>query len=138
MLSILADPRRTRCLAYTERDMRRLSSLIAIFVLLAAAAPSLACVTAEAMSREQSACCRVMHGKCGEMAKQGCCRTALHTGERPELTATAPATGVHWAVLAWLPPTLPLLQRATLAIVWAPDAHAPPGALAARTPILRI
>ena len=63
--------------------MRRLSSIAAILLLLTAAAPVMACLTSVAMSHEESACCRAMHGQCGHMEKMGCCQTEVRTDESP-------------------------------------------------------
>lgn len=118
--------------------MRRLASLVAIFLLLSTVSPALACVTNRAMSHEESACCRIMHSKCGQMVKQGCCRMELRTGDRPQLLANAPQTNVHWAVVARLGsvttpdrPISPLLLHTSIE-------HAPPGLVTAKIAVLRI
>ncbi len=90
--------------------VRRLASFVAIFILLSTAAPLLACMTGRTMNHEESACCRSMHGNCGDMAKMGCCKTEVKTDESPQLATVAPATNVHFAVIAWLTPLLPHLQ----------------------------
>ena len=65
--------------------MRRLASIVAILLLLAAAAPVMACMTSVVMSREESAYCRAMHGQCGGMTKMGCCRMEIRTDETPQI-----------------------------------------------------
>ncbi len=118
--------------------MRRLTSILAILLLLITAAPVLACVTGAAMSHEESACCRAMHGQCGEMAKQGCCRTEVRTDNTPQIAATSPAVSVHWICVAHLP-SLPSPARLAVPTVWhVPDEHSPPGLLTAKTTVLRI
>jgi hypothetical protein len=118
--------------------MRRFASFVAIFLLLATVSPALACVTDRAMSHEESACCRTMHNKCGQMVKQGCCRMELRTGERPQLLATAPHTDVHWAVVARLASSAIPDRTIALSLLQSPAEHAPPGLLTAKIAILRI
>jgi hypothetical protein len=118
--------------------MKRIASIVALLLLLSAAAPVMACMTGSAMSHEESACCRAMHGNCGEMAKKGCCRTEVRTDEHPQIATTAPSIELHWAVIDWLMPesvgvrTIPSLSLDT------PDEHSPPGLLIAKTAVLRI
>ena len=118
--------------------MRRLASFVAIFILLSTAAPLLACMTGRTMNQEESVCCRSMHGNCGYMAKMGCCKTEVKTDESPQLAAVAPATNVHFAVIAWLTPLLPPLQTIPHSLFQSPDEHSPPGLLTAQTSVLRI
>ena len=118
--------------------MRRLASIVAILLLLAAAAPVMACVTSVVMSREESACCRAMHGQCGQMEKMGCCRTEVRTDETPQIAATSPATDVQWVCVAHVS-TLPIPLYLAASTVWSvPDEHSPPGLLTAQTTVLRI
>lgn len=117
--------------------MRRLISLVAVLLLLASAAPVMACVTNLAMSHEESACCRSMHGQCGEMAKQGCCQTVVHN-DSPQLATEFASPAVHWTVLTLIhslpmPVTLDDPTRQTLSAE-----HSPPGLLIAQTAVLRI
>lgn len=117
--------------------MRRLISFVAVLLLLASAAPVMACVTNLAMSQTESACCRSMHGQCGEMAKMGCCRTVVHN-DSPQVATETATLAVHWAVLA-LANTLPTpvtLDNPARQISLAE--HSPPGLLIARTTVLRI
>jgi hypothetical protein len=119
--------------------MRRLASLVAIFLLLATVAPALACVTDRAMSQEESVCCRTMHNKCGQMVRQGgCCRMELRTSERPQLLATAPHTDVHWAVIARLGSIAIPDRMIAQSRLQTPADHAPPGLLSAKIAVLRI
>jgi hypothetical protein len=57
--------------------MRRIASIVALFLLLFAATPILACMMGSTMNREESTPCRTVHGKCGEMTKTGCSRTEV-------------------------------------------------------------
>jgi len=117
--------------------MRRLISLVSVLLLLASAAPVMACVTNLAMSHEESACCRSMHGQCGEMAKQGCCQTVVHN-DSPQLATELAAPAVHWTVVAEmhsLPPPV-MLDNPSRQLFLAE--HSPPGLLIARTTVLRI
>jgi hypothetical protein len=118
--------------------MRRLISIVAIFLLLTTVAPVLACVTGGAMSREESACCRSMHGRCGGMAKMGCCRTEIRTDEIPQIAAVSPATDIHWVSVAQLVPLADPVQTIEPALWQVPIEHSPPGLLTAKTTVLRI
>ena len=118
--------------------MRRLANLVAIFILLSAAAPLLACMTGTAMTQEESACCRAMHGNCGNMAKMGCCRTEVRADIHPQLASHAPGTDVYWSVIAWMAPLAASVQSAPSSQLNSPDQHSPPGLLLAKIAILRI
>lgn len=117
--------------------MRRLISLVAVLLLLASAAPVMACVTNLAMSHEESACCRSMHGQCGEMAKQGCCQTVVHN-DAPQFATESVTLAVHWTILVHVtslarPVVLDNPARQTFLAE-----HSPPGLLIAQTTVLRI
>jgi hypothetical protein len=116
---------------------RRIASLLSILLLLLAAAPALACVTETAMSRAESDCCRVLHGHCGQMEKQGCCSTRLETERHPQLAAATAAAPPAFMVATWLEPTV-LPPPASVRIAAAMDSQPPPGWLAASVTILRI
>ncbi len=118
--------------------MRRLASFVAIFILLSAAAPLLACMTGSAMSQEESACCRAMHGNCGDMVRMGCCRAEVRSDSYPQLAAKAPVSGVQWSVTAWLAPILTPIQRLPPTPLEARTEHPPPGLPFARLTVLRI
>ena len=118
--------------------MRRFASYVALLLLLSAAAPVLACVTGVAMTREESACCKSMHGQCGDMVKMGCCRTEVRTETHPQIVAKAPSTDVPlvcmdrlaaFSIAAWTP---------TRSAVRAPNPYPPPGLLTAQSTVLRI
>jgi hypothetical protein len=120
-----------------ERFMRRLLSFVAVLLLLASAAPVMACVTNLAMSHEESACCRSMHGQCGEMAKMGCCRTVVHN-DAPQVATESATLAVQWVVFTQSdsftrPVTLdrPAPQTSVAE-------QSPPGLLIARTTVLQI
>jgi hypothetical protein len=118
--------------------MRRLASIVAILLLLAAAAPVMACVTGMVMSHEETACCRAMHGQCGQMKKMGCCRTEVRTDETPQIAATSPAADVQWVCVAHVSALLTPLHLVASTIWIVPDEHSPPGLLVAQTTVLRI
>ncbi|MCU1320834.1 MAG: hypothetical protein JWM43_483 [Acidobacteriaceae bacterium] len=118
--------------------MRRVATIVAIFILLLTAAPLLACMTDGAMSRDESACCRSMHGKCDGMEKMGCCRTEVRTDEYPQLAASAPMIDLHFSVVDWLQPFIFELQNVPPSILEIADAHSPPGLLIAQITVLRI
>jgi len=118
--------------------VRRLATILAIFTLLLSAAPLLACMTDSPMSREESACCRAMRGKCEGMEKMGCCRTEVRSDEHPQLAASAPQIDLHPAVVDWLEPFAAEVQDVPLSLIGIADAHSPPGLVIARTTVLRI
>jgi hypothetical protein len=118
--------------------MRRLASIFALLVLLSTAAPVLACMTGSTMSREENACCRAMHGNCGEMAKTGCCRTEVRTDDHPQIATKTQAVDVHWAVIDWLTPAVVAVHTVPPFFLHVPAEHSPPGLLNAKTTVLRI
>jgi hypothetical protein len=118
--------------------MRRLTSIVAILLLLTAAAPVMACLTSVLMSQEESVCCRAMHGQCGHMEKMGCCRTQVRADDTPQIAATSSPTDVQWVrvgrLLSFSTPV-----RFVASTVWlVPNEHSPPGLLTAKTTVLRI
>ena len=118
--------------------MRRLASFVAILILLLTAAPLLACMTGKTMNQEESACCRAMHGNCGDMVKMGCCKTEIKADQSPQIASAGPATIVHFAVITWLAPLLPSVLTAPSSLFRSPDEHSPPGLLTAQISVLRI
>jgi hypothetical protein len=118
--------------------MKCLASIVALLLLLSTGAPVMACVTGTAMSHEESACCRAMHGNCGEMAKTGCCRTEVRTDEHPQIATTAPSIELHWAVMDRLIPAFAAVQTLPSSFFDIPSEHSPPGLITAKTTVLRI
>jgi hypothetical protein len=118
--------------------MRRFASIVALLLLLSAAAPVLACMTGSAMSREESACCRAMHGNCGKMEKMGCCRTEARTDQHPQIATKAQSIDLQWAVIDWLAPTIIVVRTPPHSLFSTPDEHSPPGLLTAKITVLRI
>jgi hypothetical protein len=118
--------------------MRRFAGIVALLLLLSTAAPVLACVTGSAMSHEEHACCRAMHGNCGKMAKTGCCKTEVRTDEHPQLAAKTQSIDLQWAVIEWLTPTIVAIQTTPRSSFSSPDEHSPPGLLTAKITVLRI
>jgi hypothetical protein len=119
-------------------SMRRLASIVAIFILLLTVAPLLACMTDSAMSREESACCRAMHNKCDVMEKMGCCRTEVRSDDHPQTVPSAPKIDLHLAVVDWLEPFVSEVQNFPPSILAIDGAHSPPGLAIARITVLRI
>jgi len=117
--------------------MRRFAGIVALLLLLSGAAPVLACITATAMSHEESACCRAMHGNCGDMARMGCCRTEVRTDTAPQIPTVAPSFDLHWVVIDWVAPigAQHALAASSLA---ASIGHSPPQPPTASIAILRI
>jgi hypothetical protein len=118
--------------------MRRLSAIIVMLLLVLSAAPVLACVTSHAMNQQESACCRSMHGNCGDMAKMGCCHQEIRTGDHPQLASSAPSTEIHWIICANVAPLPAFVQSVPSAWLRTPQEHSPPGLRVATTTILRI
>jgi len=127
------------CAYILRNEMRRFASIVAMFLLLAAAMPVLACVTGTAMSRMESSCCRETHGRCGEMAKQGCCQTETQTDSRPQIATSTVATEPQWVCVAQLPaPFAVPLHGCALELPQTPPEHSPPGLVTAKITVLRI
>lgn len=123
---------------YLKEMIRRLASIVALILLLSSAAPVLACVTGSAMSHAESACCRAMHGQCGAMEQQGCCRTEIRTDNAPQFAVAEAGVSVQWVCVAYLPMVV-TEERVGLARVWvAPDDESPPGDVSGRTTVLQI
>jgi hypothetical protein len=118
--------------------MKRFAGIVALLLLLITAAPVLACMTGSTMSHEESACCRAMHGNCGQMAKMGCCRTELRTDEHPQIATTAPSIEFHPVAIDWPMPKFIAVQTAPSFFLDSPAEHSPPGLLVARITVLRI
>jgi hypothetical protein len=118
--------------------VRRLASLVAILLVLSTAAPLLACMTESAMTSQESACCRQMHGNCGDMAKMGCCRTETHTNQNPQLATHAPSLDLPLVMIARLDPVLPAASFSSHMPLCAPEEYSPPGLLTAAFIVLRI
>jgi hypothetical protein len=118
--------------------VRRLTTLVAILLLLSSAAPLLACMTKSAMTREESACCRQMQGNCGDMAKMGCCRTEAHTDQNPQLATHAPSIDLPLAMIARLDPVLTSACFLSHIPLRMPEEHSPPGLLIAAFTVLRV
>ncbi len=130
---------RTGAASILRLSMRRIAQLAAVLLLLTTAMPVLACVAGSRMSREESACCRVMHGRCGNMAKMGCCRTELRTEQTPQIEAIQPTTQIQMVVVVdpWIPRVI-LVQAVVPARLRLPESYLPPGLMTARTTVLRI
>lgn len=118
--------------------MRRLASFVAILLLLLTAAPVLACATDAGLTHEERACCRAMHGDCGEMAKTGCCRTEFRADTHPQQVSVAPQIRLAQILVVWMAPVAKPAPSVPPAILRAPDEHSPPGLLIAKLTVLRI
>ena len=114
--------------------MRRAAGVVAILLLLITAAPVLACVTDSAMTPEERACCRSMHGECGEMPKTGC---ESYPDFHPQLAASS--SNLDLAVLVVMSMVSQFTWAPTLDLPLSrfPDGHPPPGLLLAKTAVLR-
>lgn len=100
--------------------------------------PVLACASAPTMTRMEQDCCQQMHGKCGEMAKQGCCQIEVRNdlNQLPAHAVTAPVLPIM--TVAFLYPLLVELPPSTGYQWHVPDEHSPPGLLIASTTVLQI
>jgi len=117
--------------------MRRVAGIVALLLLLSGAAPVLACMTTSAMNHEESACCRAMHGKCGDMTKMGCCRTEVRSDTDPQIPTAAPSLHLHWVVISWLVPGI-TPQALAGSVLRTSTGHSPPGLPSAIITVLRI
>lgn len=118
--------------------MRRLSSVVAVFIMLVMMMPVLACAASPKMTQMEQDCCQQMHGKCGEMAKQGCCQIEVRNdpGQLPAHVVAAPVLPLVLVALLY-----PLVFElpASVGHPWQfPSQHSPPGLLIASTIVLRI
>lgn len=118
--------------------MRRFTGIAALLVMLAMLFPVLACAAAPTVTRTEQDCCQQMHGKCGEMAKQGCCQVEVRNdpSQLPAHVVTAPVLSI--TTLAILYPLLVELPTSAGYRWHVPDEHPPPGLLIASTTVLRI
>ena len=118
--------------------MRRCSSIVAVFIMLVMMMPVLACASAPRMTRMEQNCCEQMHGKCGEMAKQGCCQIEVRNdlSQLPSHVVAAPVFPL--AAIAFLYPLLVELPASAGHPWQLPNQHSPPGLLIASTTVLRI
>jgi len=100
--------------------------------------PVLACAAAPTMSRMERDCCEQMHGKCGDMAKQGCCRVEAHNdrAQLPSNVTTSPIPPI--APVTILYPRLVELSPSAGFRWRVPNQHSPPGILITGTTVLRI
>jgi hypothetical protein len=122
--------------------MRRLASIAALLLVLTTLAPMLACVAGDAMTREESACCKAMQAggvsQCVEMAKMGCCRTEARTETTPQLATISPAIDFRPAVILSMATVDSSRSTAAAKSFQKPIEHLPPGLLTAKTAVLRI
>lgn len=118
--------------------MRKLSSIVAAVIMLIMMMPFLACASTPVMTRMEQDCCQQMHGKCGEMAKQGCCQIEVRNepSQLPALVVAAPV--LSFVTIAFLYPLLVELPLPAGHPWLLPNQHSPPGLLIASTTVLRI
>jgi hypothetical protein len=118
--------------------MRRFTTIVALLFLLSTAAPVLACMTGGAMGHAENDCCVAMHGKCGKMAKTGCCKSEVRTDENPQIAAKVLSLDLHWAVIGWVSSLSTPVQAVQITLLHIPDEHSPPGLLITKNTVLRI
>ena len=118
--------------------MRRFATFVALFLLIVTAAPMLACVTGEAMTPQESACCREMHGNCGDMVKMGCCNKKIATDAHPQLKTTNPPIVMNFTFVDFVTTFTRSIEPPSLSLLKAPEEHPPPGLLIVRNTNLRI
>ena len=111
--------------------MRRLASIVAVLLLLAAAVPTMACVS---VPPAENSCCIAMHNQCDPAPTTGCCQPQLHAAPQQ-----LPAHAFFIAPPATVPHVVPEIALAvsTTALTVALQ-HPPPGRLSATSTILRI
>lgn len=90
------------------------------------------------MTHEEQACCRSMHGDCGEMAKSGCCQTEFHSDVHPQLAASAPHLQLAFLLGDWMACAFAPQSTSHLVLFRSPDEHSPPGLLITKKTVLRI
>ncbi len=84
----------TRVSGYAIRvvDLLRKLGLLGLLLIISGA-PVMACTVPDAeMTNQERACCRMMHGDCGQMsmpASHSCCQKAPSSTHRPSLRAEA-------------------------------------------------
>ncbi len=118
--------------------MRRFATFVALFLLIVTAAPMMACVTGEVMTSQESACCREMHGNCGDMAKMGCCNKKIASDAHPQWKTTNPPIVIHFTFVDFFGPLVRAAEAPSLNFPKAPEEHPPPGLLIVRITNLRI
>ena len=100
--------------------------------------PVLACAASPKMTRTEQDCCQQMHGKCGEMAKQGCCQIEVRhdLSQLPAHVVAAPVLPL--VAIAFLYRLLVELPASAGHRWQLPNQHSPPGLLIVATIVLRI
>lgn len=100
--------------------------------------PMLACAVTPKMTRMEHDCCEQMHGRCGEMAKQGCCQIEVRNdlNQLPAYVVSAPVFPLTFVAILY-----PLLVDLPVSSGYrwhVPVEHSPPGLLIASITALRI
>lgn len=117
--------------------MRRFTSFAAVLIMFVMMLPVLACAATPMTSMEQD-CCQQMHGKCGDMAKQGCCQVEVRSDlqQLPSRVMTAVALPVATVAILYSPMVeLPASSGHTWQV---PEEYSPPGLLIVSTTVFRI
>lgn len=122
---------------YTGR-VRRLSGITAVLSMLVMLLPTLACAATPQTARMKMDCCQQMHGKCGDMAKQGCCHVEARSDlqQLPSRVVTDAALPITTVATSY--PPMAELHTSSGHTWQAPDEYSPPGLLVASTIVLRI
>jgi hypothetical protein len=118
--------------------VRRFTGIAAVVLMLVMMLPALACASSPRVNRVEQDCCQQMHGNCGEMAKQGCCRIEVGNdlNQLPARVTTLPVLPVHVTTLFH---ALSIALPASTGYLWhVPDEHSPPGLLISSITVLRI
>jgi hypothetical protein len=122
-----------------EMPMRRLASIVAVFLLLTSVTPVLACVMGGPMSSKESACCHSLKRECTKMETMGCCRSEFRTDQATQIVVTSPATESHPAYLAQSADLAATVETVVVGSLRVPIDHSPPpGFLSAKITVLRI
>ena len=119
--------------------MRRFGSAVAVVLILTMMAPALACAAGRAMGSSERACCKSMHGHCGDMAGQGCCQPELRSDvSQPPVPVTSTPLALPVVLVAVVYPPSPRLYAAEGYRRSFLRDHSPPGLLIADSTVLRI
>lgn len=121
-----------------SKTVRRFVSVVAVAVMVLMMLPVFVCAATPGMSVMERDCCKQMHGKCGDMAKQGCCRVEVHRdlNQLPSQMIVAPIPPA--ALMAIVYPRAMELPSAARYRWRVPNEHSPPGLSVANSTVLRI
>jgi len=119
------------------KQMRRLTSFVAVLLMLVTASPMMACVSALSMTPAEKACCAAMQGHCEQMPGHSCCQAHVRNDFSQSPAQQSDLSQIHFPVAAIVPDVAPLLSDK--AVFSASDTDRPPPLLRhIATTVLRI